>query len=65
MDLDRADLLAVAVFDHGAAPPGYSDRLFRFEYLADRIETGMGLAGFAFPREEIPPSMTTDCPYMW
>jgi uncharacterized protein (DUF1786 family) len=58
VDLDRADLLAVAVFDHGAAPPGVSDRLFRFEYLAERIETGMGLAGFAFPREKIPPDMT-------
>jgi uncharacterized protein (DUF1786 family) len=58
VDLDRVDLLAVAVFDHGAAPPGYSDRLFRFEYLAERIQTGAGLAGFAFLRGEIPPSMT-------
>jgi uncharacterized protein (DUF1786 family) len=58
VDLERADVLAVAVFDHGAAPSGYSDRLFRFEYIADRIETGRGLAGFAFPRGEIPPSMT-------
>jgi uncharacterized protein (DUF1786 family) len=58
VELDCADLLAVAVFDHGAAPPGYSDRLFRFEYLADRIRSGLGLAGFAFLRDEIPPSMT-------
>jgi uncharacterized protein (DUF1786 family) len=29
--------LAVAVFDHGNAPPGYSDRRFRFDYLAERI----------------------------
>jgi uncharacterized protein (DUF1786 family) len=58
VDLDRVDLLAVAVFDHGAAPPGYSDRLFRFEYLADQIQSGLGLAGFAFPRGRIPPSMT-------
>jgi uncharacterized protein (DUF1786 family) len=58
VDLDRSDVLAIAVFDHGAAPPGYSDRLFRFEYLAERIEAGAGLAGFAFPRDEIPPSMT-------
>jgi uncharacterized protein (DUF1786 family) len=58
VDLDRSDVLAVAVFDHGAAPPGYSDRLFRFEYLAQRIEAGVGLAGFAFRRHEIPPSMT-------
>ncbi len=58
VDLDGVDLLAVAVFDHGAAPPGYSDRLFRFEYLAERIQTGGGLASFAFERNQIPPSMT-------
>jgi uncharacterized protein (DUF1786 family) len=58
VNLDRVDLLAGAVFDHGAAPPGYSDRLFRFEYLAERIQTGAGLAAFAFERERIPPSMT-------
>jgi uncharacterized protein (DUF1786 family) len=58
VDLDRVDLLAVAVFDHGAAPPGYSDRLFRFQYLAQRIRTGKGLAAFAFERDQIPPSMT-------
>ena len=58
LDLDHVDVLAVAVFDHGAAPPGYSDRLFRFEYLANRIQTGLGLAAFAFPRDGIPASMT-------
>jgi uncharacterized protein (DUF1786 family) len=58
VDLDRADVLAVAVFDHGAAPPGYSDRLFRFEYLAERIQSGAGLASFAFARDQIPASMT-------
>jgi uncharacterized protein (DUF1786 family) len=58
VNLDRADLLALAVFDHGAAPPGYSDRLFRFEYLAERIQTGAGLAAFAFEGGRIPPSMT-------
>jgi uncharacterized protein (DUF1786 family) len=58
VDLDEVDVLAVAVFDHGAAPPGYSDRLFRFEYLADRIAAGGGLAGFAFARDAIPESMT-------
>jgi uncharacterized protein (DUF1786 family) len=58
VDLERVDVLAIAVFDHGAAPPGYSDRLFRFEYLAERIQSGRGLASFAFARDEIPPSMT-------
>jgi uncharacterized protein (DUF1786 family) len=56
--LDEAHVLAVAVFDHGAAPPGVSDRLFRFEYLAERIKTGGGLASFAFAGDEIPASMT-------
>jgi uncharacterized protein (DUF1786 family) len=58
VDLDRVDVLAVAVFDHGAAPPGVSDRLFRFEYLARRIEAGAGLVGLAFAQDDIPPSMT-------
>ena len=58
VELDNVDVLAVAVFDHGAAPPGVSDRLFRFEYLAERIQEGGGLPGFAFVRDEIPPSMT-------
>jgi uncharacterized protein (DUF1786 family) len=58
VDLAGVDVLAVAVFDHGAAPPGVSDRLFRFEYLAQRIRTGQGLAAFAFARDDIPASMT-------
>jgi uncharacterized protein (DUF1786 family) len=58
VDLTSVDVLAAAVFDHGAAPPGVSDRLFRFEYLAERIRSGAGLSGFAFSRDEIPASMT-------
>ncbi len=52
------DLVAVAVFDHGNAPPDVSDRKFRFDYLRERLATGHGLAAFAFWREEIPESMT-------
>jgi uncharacterized protein (DUF1786 family) len=52
------DGLAVAVFDHGAAPPGLSDRVFRFNYLRERLTSGLGLAGFAFKRESVPPAMT-------
>jgi uncharacterized protein (DUF1786 family) len=54
------DALAVAVFDHGDAPPGVSDRRFRFDYLAERLAAGgrTDLAAFAFMREAIPPSMT-------
>ena len=57
-DLDGA---AVAVFDHGAAPPGYSDRQFRFDYLAERLDTQVGpalLSNLAFQRGEIPEKMT-------
>jgi uncharacterized protein (DUF1786 family) len=50
--------LAVAVFDHGAAPPGFSDRVFRFNYLRDQLSHGLGLSGFAFKRQAVPPSMT-------
>jgi uncharacterized protein (DUF1786 family) len=52
------DALAVAVFDHGNAPPGYSDRLFRFEFLAERLQQFNRLAAFAFMREQIPPRLT-------
>src|SRR6266511_4008849 len=38
---DRFDALAVAVFDHGAAPPGYSDRVFRlFEHHTGELTQG-------------------------
>jgi uncharacterized protein (DUF1786 family) len=52
------DGLAVAVFDHGAAPPDVSDRVFRFTYLTERFAAGAGLLGLAFRREEVPPAMT-------
>jgi uncharacterized protein (DUF1786 family) len=50
--------LAAAAFDHGAAPPGFSDRVFRFNYLRERLDRGLGLAGFAFERSMVPDSMT-------
>jgi uncharacterized protein (DUF1786 family) len=52
------DALAVAVFDHGNAPPGMSDRTFRFEFLARRIRETGKLSGFAFMRDEIPERLT-------
>jgi len=57
-DLDGA---AVAVFDHGAAPPGYSDRQFRFDYLAEQLDVRDGpalLSNLAFPRGGVPKKMT-------
>src|SRR5437764_45262 len=52
------DGLAVAVFDHGAAPPGMSDRVFRFDFLRQMLAAGLGLNGFGFPRESVPAAMT-------
>jgi uncharacterized protein (DUF1786 family) len=54
----KLDALAVAVFDHGNAPPDVSDRLFRLHYLADRLAADGRLSTFAFPATGIPPSMT-------
>ena len=52
------DAIAVAVFDHGAAPSGISDRRFRFDYLREQVERGTGLEGFGFLAQEIPARMT-------
>ncbi len=49
---------AVAVFDHGNAPPGVSDRQFRFDYLDERIRAKNSLAAFAYLAGDIPKSMT-------
>jgi uncharacterized protein (DUF1786 family) len=54
----RPDALAIAVFDHGNAPPGYSDRQFRFDYLTERIQAQNRLSAFAFPADQIPGRMT-------
>jgi uncharacterized protein (DUF1786 family) len=52
------DAVAVAVQDHGAAPPGVSDRVFRFQHLRHRVEQGGDLVSFAYSREEIPEYLT-------
>ncbi len=52
------DGLALAVFDHGNAPAGYSDRQFRFDYLEQRIRAENRLAAFAHPRGEVPDHLT-------
>lgn len=52
------DGVAIAVFDHGAAPPGVSDRRFRFDYLRDQVDRGTGLEGFGFIADAIPERMT-------
>lgn len=54
----RPDALALAVFDHGAAPPDISDRLFRMNYLADRLRRDARLSSLAFRAADIPAEMT-------
>jgi uncharacterized protein (DUF1786 family) len=58
VSLNDLTAVAVAVFDHGDAPPDYSDRQFRFDYIKERIEVNSQLRTFAFKGEEIPPIMT-------
>lgn len=59
VDLDRElDAIAIAVFDHGNAPPDVSDRLFRFAYIENCLKTRNSLTSFAFLARDIPPIMT-------
>jgi uncharacterized protein (DUF1786 family) len=62
VSLEDLDAAAVAVFDHGDAPPDVSDRQFRFDYLHERLQS-VGpeehpLSGFAFSSVEVPEIMT-------
>lgn len=54
----RYDALAVAVFDHGNAPPEVSDRKFRFDYLKQHLSDGGELPRFAHRRGQVPGEMT-------
>ncbi len=58
VSLDDLSAVAVAVFDHGAAPPDYSDRQFRFDYLEERVEKNKNLSTFAFLSNDVPEIMT-------
>jgi uncharacterized protein (DUF1786 family) len=58
ISLRGLEAVAVAVFDHGNAPPGYSDRQFRFDYLDARIREKNNLSAFAYRAADIPPIMT-------
>lgn len=58
VSLDDLAAVAVAVFDHGNSPPGYSDRQFRFDYLDQRIRLENRLSAFAFRSEDVPAIMT-------
>ncbi|MCA9874199.1 MAG: DUF1786 domain-containing protein [Anaerolineales bacterium] len=56
--LDDLTAVAVGVFDHGNAPPDYSDRLFRFDYIRQRLQAHNRLSAFAYRAADVPPIMT-------
>ena len=58
ISLNDLEAIAVAVFDHGNAPPGVSDRQFRFDYLDERIRAKNSLSAFAYISTDIPQIMT-------
>ncbi|MDP6402471.1 MAG: DUF1786 family protein [SAR202 cluster bacterium] len=53
------DAVAVAVFDHGDSPPGYSDRKFRFDHLRRQMDQGKrDVTSFCYLSNEVPEYMT-------
>jgi uncharacterized protein (DUF1786 family) len=52
------DGIALGCLDHGASPPGYSDRLFRFEHLRRVVGARNDLRAFALLPDEIPDYLT-------
>ena len=58
VSLNDLEAIAVAVFDHGNAPAGVSDRQFRFDYLDERIKAKNSLSAFAYLSNDIPKIMT-------
>jgi uncharacterized protein (DUF1786 family) len=58
-DVDtRFDGLALGCLDHGASPPGYSDRLFRFEHLRRVVADRNDLRAFAYLPDDLPDYLT-------
>jgi uncharacterized protein (DUF1786 family) len=58
-DVDPSvDALAIAAFDHGAAPPGVSDRRFRFSFIAQTVQKNPVPSAFAYPAQETPGDLT-------
>ncbi len=58
VSLNDLAAIAVAVFDHGNAPAGVSDRQFRFDYLDEQIRAKNSLSAFAYLSDDIPEIMT-------
>lgn len=54
----RVDAAAVAVQDHGKAPPGMSDRRFRFAKFRERMALSADLTALAFTGDDLPDYLT-------
>lgn len=52
------DALAIAVLDHGFAPPGMSNRRFRFDQLRRQMAQKNTLVTFAYLAPEVPDHLT-------
>ena len=52
------DAMAIAAFDHGAAPPGVSDRRFRFDFIAKTVHNNPVPSAFAYPAQDTPADLT-------
>lgn len=52
------DVIAVAVLDHGEAPLGESDRVFRFKHLQQRLQANPSLESFIFTPVDLPAYLT-------
>jgi uncharacterized protein (DUF1786 family) len=52
------DGMALGCLDHGAAPPGVSDRLFRFEHMQRVVSARNDLLAFACSPEQLPGYLT-------
>jgi uncharacterized protein (DUF1786 family) len=52
------DGLALGCLDHGAAPPGVSDRVFRFDHLRRTVERRNDLLAFAARGDSLPAYLT-------
>ena len=58
-DLDPSvDGLAIAAFDHGAAPPGVSDRRFRFDFIEQTVRRQPVPSAFAYAAQDTPAELT-------
>jgi uncharacterized protein (DUF1786 family) len=54
----RFDGLALGCLDHGNSPPGYSDRLFRFDHLRRVVGGENDLRAFAMLPDDLPDYLT-------